>query len=515
MRQNTKIITKEDFRNRIRPALKKEGDQTIVLCHGVFDLVHPGHIIHFEQAKKMGDVLVVSITASKYVRKGPGRPYFDDELRMKELAAIEYIDYVMLSEGYTVDDIIEAVEPDVYVKGQEYAREDADITGKIREERELVEKHGGHIAYTGGKVFSSTKLINTAMSGLPEDVLRYMEAFAEKYSMDDILRYADTACQMKVLVLGDMIIDEYSYCTIQGLMSKDTAYSARLKSTEDYLGGAAAIARHLASFVDDLTFMTMIGDEEDREELIRNGLPENVKLELSISHVFPTIVKHRFLSRNQKREEYKKVFVINNIPEDYHYDDADRRGFNSKLSDLISEYDVVFVCDFGHGLIGPETIRIIEDKAAYIALNCQTNSTNRGLNPITKYHRAEAFSVDQTELKLAFPDYAFNEGGGLDALHRHLGGRGWLTRGSEGSWQIDERGEISECPAFTLSVKDTIGAGDAFFSLACLFAAAGAPSDMGSLMGNIGGALGANIVGNKDSVEKVNAMKYASTLLNV
>ena len=95
------IVSKHEF-VEIRKRLKSNG-KTIVLCHGVFDLVHPGHIIHFEEAKKLGDILVVSITAAEYVRKGPGRPYFDDTMRQKFLSAIDCIDYVMLSEGYTVD----------------------------------------------------------------------------------------------------------------------------------------------------------------------------------------------------------------------------------------------------------------------------------------------------------------------------------------------------------------------------------------------------------------------------
>ena len=102
-----KIVLKKEFAD-IKAKLEKE-NKKIILCHGVFDLVHPGHIIHFEEAKRLGDILVVSITAAEYVRKGPGRPYFDDEMRLKFLSAIECIDYVMLSEGYTVDDIIEAI----------------------------------------------------------------------------------------------------------------------------------------------------------------------------------------------------------------------------------------------------------------------------------------------------------------------------------------------------------------------------------------------------------------------
>ncbi|MDE6947343.1 MAG: hypothetical protein K2P14_09190, partial [Anaeroplasmataceae bacterium] len=93
-------------------------------------------------------------------------------------------------------------------------------------------------------------------------------------------------------------------------------------------------------------------------------------------------------------------------------------------------------------------------------------------------------------------------------------GSGWLTRGAEGAYGIEGEG-IHECPAFTLTVKDTIGAGDAFYSVAGLYAAAGAPTELGTFMGNIAGALGANIVGNREAVEKVNVLKYAGTLLNI
>lgn len=508
-----KIVTKEKFKKDIRPELKKEG-KTIALCHGVFDLVHPGHIIHLEQAKKMADVLVVSITAAKYVRKGPGRPYFDDDTRMNVLSALECVDYVLLSEGYTVDDIIESVEPDVYVKGEEYANEKNDITGKIAEEKALVEQHGGRLGFTTGAVYSSTKLINTAMNGLSEDVREYMLGFKKRYTMQEIRGYAEKASKLKVLVLGDVIIDKYTYCQVQGMMSKDMGYSARLSNSEEYLGGAVAIARHLASFTDQVTLKSIIGSEKSMKQRLQEELADKMKLELEYSEEFPTIVKHRYLTKNQKREEYHKIFAINNIPEPMKYEQRVYTAFKDKLKATISEYDVVFLCDFGHGLVDREIIDIVQNGARFLAINCQTNSTNKGLNIITKYNRADVFSLDQVELKLAFPEYASDEKASLEKLSMHLNGNGWLTRGAMGAYGIAD-GKIHECPAFTLNVKDTVGAGDAFFAVAGLLAAAGAPVEIGTFAGNIGGALGANIVGNKDAVEKVNVLKYASTLMNV
>lgn len=508
-----KIVSKELFQTKIRPELKST-EKTIALCHGVFDLVHPGHIVHLEQAREMADVLVVSITAAKYVRKGPGRPYFDDEMRMKFLAALECVDYVLLSEGYTVDDIIECVEPNIYVKGEEYAKAEDDITGKITEEKALVEKHGGKIQYTTGQTFSSTKLINTAMSGLPEEVRHYVEDFKTRYSIQDIRNYAETASKLNVLVVGDVIIDKYTYCSVQGLMSKDMGYSARIRHSEEYWGGSIAIARHLSSFTENVTLLSIIGDEEEIRLRIFEELSDPIKLNLFYSSQFPTIIKHRYLTRNAKREEYRKVLAVNNIPEKMKYEKDIKEAFKARLSEKLESSDVVFLCDFGHGLIDEEVIELIQKKAKYLVLNCQTNSSNHGLNVITKYARADVFSLDQQELKLAFPVYAEDEEAGLKKLAEYMSGNGWLTRGSYGAWGIDE-GSIMNCPAFTLTVKDTVGAGDAFFSVAGLYASAGAPIEIGTFMGNIGGALGANIVGNKEAVEKVNVLKYASTLLNV
>lgn len=508
-----KIVSKKEFKAKIRKKLKNEG-KTIALCHGVFDLVHPGHIIHLEQAREMADVLVVSITAAKYVRKGPGRPYFDDDMRLKFLAALECVDYVMLSEGYTVDDIIECVEPDFYIKGEEYARAEDDITGKISEEKALVEKHGGKIRYTTGQTYSSTKLINTAMAGLPEEVRHYMEDFKTRYSMKDIRDYAEKASGLKVLVVGDVIIDKYTYCNVQGLMSKDMGYSARIHHSEEYFGGSIAIARHLSSFTSNVTLLSIMGNEEEIRLRLFEELADSIKLNLLYSTQFPTIIKHRYLTRNAKREEYRKVLAVNNIPEKMKYEKEVRDSFRAKLLDKLDESDVVFLCDFGHGLIDAETIELIQEKAKYLAVNCQTNSSNIGLNSIIKYTRADVFTLDQQELKLAFPVYVDDEKLGLTKLSEHLCGNGWLTRGSFGAWGIDH-GKIRECPAFTLTVKDTIGAGDAFFSVAGLYAAAGAPIEVGTFMGNIGGALGANIVGNKEPIEKVNVLKYANTLMNV
>ncbi len=506
------VIHKEDF-IKVRLELKKQ-NKKVVLCHGVFDLVHPGHIIHFEEAKNMGDILVVSVTAEKYVRKGPGRPYFDDEMRLKFLSAIECIDYVMLSEGYTVDDIVEVVKPDLYVKGEEYEKVEEDITGKIGAEIELVKSYGGDVAYTTGRVFSSTKLINHALPVLSKEVKEFMKEFGEKYSIEDIKQLVNIMQDSKILVVGDTIIDEYVYCNVQGLMTKDMGYSARYKYSEQYLGGSLAVARHLASFSDNVMLMSILGIEENFHSRILNELSNKMRVDMIYSKNYETIVKRRYVSLEEKREEVNKIFAINNLPMPMCIDSETMDKFKEKLKEKILQYDVVILCDFGHGLVDKDVMEIVQKNAKFLAVNCQTNSSNYGKNLITKYKRADVFALDQKELGLAFSTYQQKEDELLIRLSEYFNSRGWLTRGSKGAIAVDHK-TIKSCPAFTLKVKDTIGAGDAFFSLASLTVAVGGEIEVGTFMGNIAGALASNIIGNKEAIEKVNVLKYANTLLNI
>lgn len=505
-----KIVSKEEF-SIIRKSLKRE-NKKIVLCHGVFDLVHIGHLQHFKEAKAYGDILVVSITSSAYVRKGPDRPYFSDEKRMQFLSFIEIIDYVILSTEYTVKDIIEVVKPDIYMKGEEYKDSKNDVTGKIDEEKDLVEKYGGKLCFSSGEVFSSTKLINRSMPVLSDELKRYLEDFCSRHNKEELLGYVDLMKNKKILVLGDVIIDDYIFCKIQGIMSKNTGYSARFLNEEKYMGGSVAIAKHIAEFCDYVTLLSIVGTEKQISELMNENKPYEDKI--IRTEDFNTIVKKRYVESDERRKNLDKIFVINNMQDYMTVPEKANNALKSKLKEIISEYDAVFVCDFGHGLIDNETKKIVEAKAKKLILNCQTNSSNYGLNLITKYDRADYFTLDQKELRLAYSDYKNVEDRLLVDLTNKLGGKGCLTKGSKGC-AFCEDNMIKSCPAFILEVRDTIGAGDALYSMFGLMATVEAPLEICAFMGNLVGALATNIVGNKQSVKRSDILKYMCTLMNI
>ncbi len=158
---NTKILDIEVLAEKVRK-LKSEG-RKVVQCHGCFDLMHPGHIKHFQEARSMGDVLIVTLTPDQYIDKGPGRPAFNQELRAESIAALECVNYVAINKWPTAEDTLRLLKPDIYVKGQEFETLE-DKTGKIQREHDVIKEIGAEIRFTHGVVFSSTKLLKTYFS---------------------------------------------------------------------------------------------------------------------------------------------------------------------------------------------------------------------------------------------------------------------------------------------------------------------------------------------------------------
>jgi rfaE bifunctional protein nucleotidyltransferase chain/domain len=152
-----KIVELEELKQEIC-TLKSEGKE-IVHCHGCFDLMHPGHIKYFQAAKKMGDILIVTVTPDAYVDKGPDRPVFKQDLRAESIAALECVDYVAVNEWPTAEETLRLLSPDIYVKGQEFEKLE-DKTGKIQKEYDVIKEIGAELRFTHEIVFSSTQLLN-------------------------------------------------------------------------------------------------------------------------------------------------------------------------------------------------------------------------------------------------------------------------------------------------------------------------------------------------------------------
>lgn len=480
-------------------------NRKIIQCHGIFDLLHPGHHIYLEEAKSLGDILVVTVTSDRYVNKGPGKPEFNEQLRAKSLADLEFVDYVIICDYPTAVEAIKIIKPTYYVKGSEY--KDYDITGGIELEKEAVESVGGQLYFTKGVTFSSTSLINKYFNPFEVETQKFLEEIRGKYRIEDILYRFNKYEEIKVLVIGDSIIDRYCYVTPLGLSPKDNIINVRYINEESFAGGSLAIANHMSGFCKEVHLVTKLGLDK-KDNYIVSQLSPNISYKFFYDNK-PTVIKERFV----EPDSLNKLFGLTYI-DDTPIEDNLRRDICLYLEEEIPKYDLVIVADFGHGLIdGKDIPWIICEKSRFLALNVQTNSANLGFNLITKYPLANYVSVDELEARYS----QHNKFSELELLIedirslldcRYIS----LTKGKHGSW-VYHNGNICKIPAFSREVVDKVGAGDAYLAITSLLACSDEPPDLLGFVGNAVGALKVRTICNKEPINKIQLLKFIETLL--
>ncbi|MBI4763533.1 MAG: adenylyltransferase/cytidyltransferase family protein [Deltaproteobacteria bacterium] len=489
--------------------LLRNDQKKIVLCHGVFDLLHVGHLRYFKQARTYGDVLVVTITPDRYVDKGPERPAFNENIRAEVVAELDCVDYVAINEWPTAENTLKLLRPHFYAKGSEFKAAGSDYTGKIDAEMEVVKNIGAQIIFTEDIVFSSTHLINRFLSNMPEEVRDYLRLFRHRHNIDEIFEILDHLSSLRVLIIGDTIIDDYQYCETLGKSSKDPILALRYLSNDLFAGGGLAIANHVANFADQVHLVTVLGEKDSYREFIQQNLNPNISTEFFSKKDAPTLIKRRFLdghSLNKLLEIY--IMDDSSLPEDINQEIC------RWVKERISDFDLIIAADFGHGTISSKLIRILTAEAPFLAVNTQANAGNRRFHTISRYPRVNFLCLAEHEIRLE----ARNLNGPLRPIMERLAKklsvqRLVITMGRKGCLVYGLDGNFINVPSRSSTVVDRIGAGDAFFSLTSLAAAQGVNDEILGFIGNVAGAQAVNILGNQKSINKMNLKKFITTLL--
>lgn len=273
-------------------------------------------------------------------------------------------------------------------------------------------------------------------------------------SVESALALIESVRDFRVLFVGDTIVDEYHYVTPLQKAAKEHLIPLKFRHKEHFAGGVDAAAAHLRTFCKTV-------------DIASSG---------------PATRKVRFVDENYLR----KLAEV-------HYDD----GKGGRSWPRIEDYDCVIAADFGHGEIKDASEFINAD---YLAVSTQTNSANRGFNLITKYPVADYIVIDEPEARLAAAD---QDGHIEDVIHKLAHGRCEkfvITHGNRGAYGY-ENGKFFHQKAFTDLVRDTMGAGDAFFAITAPMARTGSMEDL-LLIGNAAGAIKTSIVGHRASVTK-------------
>lgn len=480
----------------------KRQKKKVVLSHGVFDLVHLGHIEHFKQAKKKGDKLIVSITSSTYVNKGPGKPIFNDHQRAAFLESIDCIDYVIINYEETSTNLIKKIKPSIYCKGPDYSKEDDDITKNILLEKKAIQSYGGRIVYTTGKTFSSSNLINNYyISKEKTKKQNLINQLKKKYTFSDLKEIFQSFFNLKVLVVGDLIIDQYNFCRAIGKSGKEPMMVFKDLHKINFLGGAGYVARNLSSFCKKIDLVSIIGKEVKLNQFIRKNLDKNINVNFVKSEKINTIIKKRYV------DEISNFKMLGVYKYSDNYPQSVKSQFYKKIIKL-KKYDLVLVTDFGHGVIDNKIIKCLKKNNKYIVANSQLNAINKGYQELSKLKNVDTIVMNESELRFEQKDQSSKIEKLMIKLKKNLKIKNLVvTRGSEGVVSLNSKNYFNYCDAMTKSIVDKVGSGDCLMSTVSLFYSKKYDDSLALLSGSLAAAQSIENFGVKKIINKSKILK--------
>lgn len=490
---------KHDFFQKIKTAEevkkilgKRPREKTVVMCYGTFDIVHPGHIRQLIYARSKGDILVVCLTTDKYVAKNLSGPYIPQELRAINVAAFELVDYVVLDPHPTPVEIISEIQPDYYVKGFEYSTKS--LSPRLKEERDALSSYGGELIYSPGDiVYSSSKLPTTNKPNLSLEQLLVLMS-AEKIRFDDLHKTIKKFANLKVHIVGDLIIDKYSQCTLLGPAQKSPAFSVRLDSTDTYVGGAGVVAKHFKALGAEVIFTTVIGKDSEANFAVKDLASAGIQVNTIIDQTRPTTIKHRYYTSGNRL-----LLQVDSV--DNHAISEEIMG---KISQKIrqTKSDAVICSDFRHGIFNAETVRRITESIPKNTLKVADSQVSNRWGNILDFVNFDLITPNEREARFALGDQdttirplaqmLYNKAS-CRYLILKLGGNGIMVYRSPGM----ESREFFYVNTFVEGEPvDAIGAGDALLAATTSALVISQDIVQASILGNMCAAIACSKMGN-------------------
>jgi rfaE bifunctional protein kinase chain/domain len=487
---NHKIVTLEQLCSLIGPHPRKK---SVIMCHGTFDIVHPGHVRHLLYAKSKADILVASLTCDDHIKKANFRPYVPEDLRAINLAALEVVDYVIIDREPTPVQNISQIQPDYFAKGYEYGS--TGLPPKTQEEKDTIESYGGQIIFTPGDiVYSSSHIIESAPPNLATEKL-IMLLEAEKLTLDDLRKTVDSFKGTKVHVIGDTIVDSYTHTTLIGGMTKTPTMSVRFEEKHDFVGGAGIVAKHINATGAKVEFSTVLGEDVLADFVLKDLADAGVDCRPLIDKTRPTINKNSIIACG-----YHLLKV----------DTLDNRSISEEIVERLQKQingsgaDVVVFSDFRHGMFNRETIDPMTTAIPKGATKVADSQVASRWGNILEFQGFDLITPNEREVRFALGDQdSVVRPLGLDLYRRanckllilKMGERGLLTYRGVPKAQEDVRAFFA-VDTFCQNVVDAVGAGDALLAYASLALKSTDNAVIASVLGSIAAALACEQEGN-------------------
>lgn len=483
-------------------------DKKVIMCHGVFDVVHPGHVRHLLYAKSKAPFLIASLTADQHINKGEYRPHVPQDLRAINLAAFELVDFVIIDENPTPLENLQIIKPDIYAKGYEYTAT-SKISEKTEQEIEVISSYGGEIVFTPGDiVYSSSNLINLAPPSLKIEKLMMLLS-RNNLSFSDLYRSIENFSGKKIHVVGDTIVDSYTNCVMIGGQTKTPTISVQFESKTDIVGGAGIVAEHLKSAGAEVIFSSVVGSDDlgkfVQDKINSAGITNNIIVDKNR----PTVNKNAIVVGTYR---LLKVDTLD----------------NSSISDEILEQltqsiskvpcDALIFSDFRHGIFNRRTIEKITDSIPQKVFKVADSQVASRWGNILDFKGFDLITPNEREARFSLAD----QDSGIRALASQLydkcktkllilklSDRGILTCLDSNHESLDS---FAVMDSFVDHLVDPVGAGDALLAYATLSMLTTNNPIIASIIGNLAAACECEHDGNvpitpRELIAKLNSIE--------
>jgi cytidyltransferase-like protein len=432
----------------------KNINKTVGMVHGVFDILHIGHLMHFQEAKKKCDFLIASVTADKFVNKGINRPAFPLKDRIKLLASIKEIDEIVKSNHLTAVNNIKKYKPDYYIKGKDY-KINKKIINNLSEEIKAINSVGGNLLLTNSKLESSSKLLNENFNFISKEVKLFLKKIKKEELIRKVNEFLFAKNDKKILIIGEPLLDTYVEVRINGKSQKSNVISTSYQKKKTYGGGIILTANYLSNFSDNIDILI-----SGLSKTIKSYLNSKIKIIHASKTEIKLINKSRFIDAYTKQ----KLFQINNN-ENFFLENEIHSKIINRLNQIKSNYHKIIIFDYGHNLFNKKIIKLINESKNMYSINCQTNSSNYGFNLASKYNNGEIICIDEIEFRLSVNDKNTNIHllikNNIKKFNRFK--TTIVTLGANGCYGYSNK-QLIFVPTVIKNTADTTGCGDIFFS---------------------------------------------------
>ena len=459
-----------------------------VFVSGSFNVLHPGHLRLLRFAKECGGRLIVGVQSDRIAGDAA---HVHEHLRLESIQSVAWVDETFIfDEPLTA--LISRLRPDVVVKGKEH---------ELRSNPELaaLEQYGGTLIFSSGETFFSSQdlirkefqLIDFHSISLPHEYL-----LRHQIKPARLIELVEQYSQLKLCVVGDLIVDEYITCEPLGMSQEDPTIVVTPVDSTRFVGGAGIVAAHAAGLGATVKFVSVTGDDASREYALEALAAAGVEAHLLVDGSRPTTLKQRYRSKG------KSLLRVSHLHQGA-ISTTLQTQLLTALGDALDGADLLVFSDFNYGCLPQplvdQLVAIAKSRGVLLAADSQSSSQVgdisrfKGMDLITPTEREARISTRNREDGLVVLAERLRQQALAHNVLLKLGEEGLMihaTDESGDSWLTDRVDALNSAP------KDVAGAGDSLLITSAMTLASGGTIWEAACLGSLAAAVQVGRVGN-------------------